>query len=256
MTTKDITLAEILRDGRRFADRPRPVVDGLRTQIVDGIFEIFGATPPATPTLIRASSFRSADHMAYTPYGRMRGALLTQIVRLAMVSYVSNDPFGDAVTAWRASEGASELVDYFDAIDDDERARLATDVAAHAITLHQRIGDVPAQWRPRTAVRSRIRLANSQVELRDHIDLVIGSATSGTGTVLVDVTTSALDENLERALRFHALTEALRSGTAPRFVAALSTSTGDMWRMFVDDALLQRAVHELLNTLRTTSETQ
>jgi len=242
-------MAEILRDGRRFADAPRPAVDGLRTQIGDGLFSIFGATAAHEPVVVRASSFRTNDLVAYTPYGRMRGALLTQTLRLHMVNYSSHDPFGDAVAAWRASEGASELVDYFDAIDDDERARLTTDVAAHSVVLQQRIGDIPPQWRPRTAVRARVRLANGQVELRDHVDLAIGSISAGTGNALVDITSSALDDNVERALRFHALVESLRAGVAPRFIAALSTATGDVWRVVVDDELLQRAVNELLDVI-------
>ena len=249
MATIDITMAEILRDGRRFADAPRPAVDGLRTQIGDGLFSIFGATAAHEPVVVRASSFRSDDLVAYTPYGRMRGALLTQTLRLHMVNYSSHDPFGDAVAAWRASEGASELVDYFDAIDDDERARLTTDVAAHSVVLQQRIGDIPPQWRPRTAVRARVRLANGQVELRDHVDLAIGSISAGTGNALVDITSSVLDDNVERALRFHALVESLRAGVAPRFIAALSTATADVWRVVVDDELLQRAVNDLLGVI-------
>lgn len=239
-------MAEILRDGRRFATTTRPAVDGLRSQLADGLYLIFGPTVPVAPLVVRASSFRTEDTMAYTPYGRMRGALLTQTLRLQMVNYTSHDPFSDAVAAWRASEGASELVDYFDAIDDDERARLATDVAAHAVVLQQRIGEIPTQWRPRTAMRARVRLGNGQVELRDHVDLAIGSVSAGTGNALIDITSSVLDDNLERALRFHALVESLRAGIAPRFVAALSTATGDVWRMVVDTDLLQRAVGELL----------
>lgn len=250
VATKDITLADILRDGRRFAATPRPNVDGLRTQIGDGLYVSCGATIPSTPLVVRSSSFRTDDTVAYTPYGRMRGALLTQTVRLHMVGFTSNDPFSDAIAAWRASEGASELVDYFEVIDDDERARLATDVAAHAVVLQQRIGDIPAPWRPRTAIRARVRLGNGQVELRDHVDLAIGSISSGTGNALIDITTSVLDDNLERALRFHALVESLRTGIAPRFVAALSTATGDVWRVVVDDEHLQRAVGELLDVIQ------
>lgn len=249
MATIDITIAEILRDGRRLAPTSRPSVDGLRTQIADGLFTVFGGEVPTSPLVVRASSFRTEDTVAYTPYGRMRGALLTQTLRLLMVGFISRDPFGDAVAAWRASEGASELVDYFDAIDDDERARLATDVAAHAVILQNRLGDIPAPWRPRTSTRARVRLGNGQVELRDHVDLTVGSISAGTGHALIDMTSSVLDDSLERALRFHALVESLRAGQAPRFVAALSTATGDVWRMVVDTELLQRAVSELLSVI-------
>lgn len=254
MATLDITMADILKDGRRFATTHRTPVDGLRTQIGDGLFAVFGSEVSPTPIVVRSSSFRTDDVVAYTPYGRMRGALLTQTLRLHMVGFSSQDPFSDAVAAWRASEGASELVDYFDAIDDDERARLATDVAAHAIVLQRRIGGIPPSWRPRTSTRARVRLGNGQVELRDHVDLTVGSMSTGTGNVLIDMTSSVLDESLERALRFHALVESLRSGVAPRFVAALSTATGDIWRVIVDSELLQRAISDLLIVIKSTKD--
>jgi hypothetical protein len=139
-------------------------------------------------------------------------------------------------------------VDYFDAIDDDERARLATDVAAHSVTLVQRVGQLPAAWRPRTAVRTRLSLGGV-VELRDHVDLMVGSVNTGSGVALVDLTTSLLDDSLERALRFHALVESLRTSRPPTYVAALSTASGEMWRCEVDDELLLRAVSDLINVL-------
>jgi hypothetical protein len=93
-------------------------------------------------------------------------------------------------------------------------------------------------------------LGGGGVILRDHIDLVIGSANGvGSGVALIDITTSILDESMERALRFHAVVETLKSGLAPRFVATLSTATGQLWRFNVDNELLHRGVGEILSTL-------
>ncbi|NBV26232.1 MAG: hypothetical protein EBR99_02835, partial [Actinobacteria bacterium] len=69
------------------------------------------------------------------------------------------------------------------------------------------------------------------------------------GVALIDITTSTLDESMERALRFHAVVETLKSGHAPRFVATLSTATGQLWRFNVDNELLHRGVGEILLTL-------
>ncbi|MBU6233522.1 MAG: hypothetical protein KJS64_04655 [Acidobacteria bacterium] len=255
METTLVTMADILRDGRTRRTSPLPDVSGIRAHLLDGIYAVIGGRPVDQPVVVRASSFRQADTAAYTPYGRMRGALLTQTLRLFLVNFSSRDPFASAVAAWRASEGASELVDYFDAIDDDERARLATDVAAHSVTLTQRVGQLPATWRPRTAVRTRLRLGGV-VELRDHVDLMVGSVTTGSGVAVVDLTTSPLDESLERALRYHALVESLRTSRPPTFVAALSTASGDMWRCEVDDELLLRGVADLIAVLSSREEQQ
>jgi len=251
-TPSTVTLIDSLRDARRTVS-PEVALDsaGIRATLADGIYSILGEARPTTPYVIRPSSFRrDVVASSYTPFGRMRGALITQLMRLIAIDFPINDLFADAVTAWRASEGASELVEVFAGLDDDEMARLATDVVAHGVVLQQRLGTPPSSWSPRTAVRSAIRLGGGGVILRDHIDLVIGSANGiGSGVALIDITTSTLDESMERALRFHAVVETLKTGLAPRFVATLSTATGQLWRFNVDNDLLHRGVSEILSTL-------
>jgi len=114
--------------------------------------------------------------------------------------------FDDAVATWRAEVGANELIQQLDALDDDDRARLATDVAAHCVTLTRALGEIPARWMPRSAVRATQRLAGGNVVLRDVVDLMIGASTSDVASIaLFDVTTSPLGEGAERSMRFHAL---------------------------------------------------
>jgi hypothetical protein len=247
-----VTLIDSLRDARQTTTSEATLDSaGIRATLADGIYALLGEAQPITPYVIRPSSFRrDAVMSSYTPFGRMRGALITQLMRLIAIGFPINDLFVDAVAAWRASEGASELVEVFAALDDDERARLATEVVAHGVVLQQRLGTPPSSWLPRTAVRSAIRLGGGGVLLRDHIDLVIGSANGvGSGVALIDITTSTLDESMERTLRFHAVVETLKSGLAPRFVATLSTATGQLWRFNVDNDLLRRGVTEILSTL-------
>ena len=252
VTPPIVTLMDALRDARRTAS-PEVALDcaGIRAKLADGIYALLGEAQPTTPYVIRPSSFRrEVAATSYTPFGRMRGALITQLVRLIAIDFPIDDLFTDAVSAWRASEGASELVEVFAGLDEDERARLTTEVVAHGVVLQQRLGNPPSSWLPRTAVRSAIRLGGGGVILRDHIDLVIGSTNGvGSGVALIDVTTSTLDESMERALRYHAVVETLKSGLAPRFVATLSTATGQLWRFNVDNDLLHRGVSEILSTL-------
>jgi hypothetical protein len=85
---------------------------------------------------------------------------------------------------------------------------------------------------------------------------MVGSVNTGSGVALVDLTTSLLDDSLERALRFHALVESLRTSRPPTYVAALSTASGEMWRCEVDDELLLRAVSDLINVLPSPEVTQ
>lgn len=251
-STFESTLIDALRDARHTPRRVASVdAAGLRAALTDGIYTILGEAQPIVPYVLRPSSLRRpTDHVAYTPFGRMRGALITQLVRLMSCGVEIDDLFCDAVLAWRASEGASELVDVFASLDEDELARLTTDVTAHAVTLKQRLGTPPSSWMPRTAVRSALRLIGGGVVLRDHIDLVLGSSSAG-GVALIDVTTSVLDEAMERAMRFHAVVETLKNGLAPRFVATLSTATGELWRFRVDDELLYRGVRDVLDALQT-----
>ncbi len=250
-STYETTLIDALRDARQMPRRTVSVdAAGLRATLTDGIYTILGEAQPEIPYVVRPSSMRrTTDAVAYTPFGRMRGALITQLVRLMASDVAIDNLFCDAVLAWRASEGASELVDVFASLDDDELARLATDVTAHAVTLTQRLGTPPSAWMPRTAVRSALRLIGGGVLLRDHVDLVLGNANVG-GVALVDITTSVLDEAMERAMRFHAVVETLKNGVAPRFIAALSTATGELWRFGVDDELLNRGTSDILAALQ------
>jgi hypothetical protein len=67
---------------------------------------------------------------------------------------------------------------------------------------------------------------------------------------LLDVTTSTLDEGEERAMRYHALVQTLRTGVVPLRTSAFSTATGELWSCDVDGELLTRSVADLLEVLR------
>ena len=171
----------------------------------------------------------------------LRGALITQLVRLRSVGLHSTHAVRDAIDALESYDGEGDLVEFLRHLSADERARLHADLSSHSHVLAERLGRIPDGWRPRAAVRSAARVG--YLTLRDVNDLVVGTITSG--LALVDVTTAELDERLERRMRYHALVETLRSGVAPTCVAGLSTATGDSAIYPVTVESLHIAVSEL-----------
>jgi hypothetical protein len=226
---------------------------GLRAILEDGIYEILGKNNPTTPLVVRASSLRQATNtcdLSLSAPGRIRGVLINQVLRLLCVGEHIDHAFNDAVMAWRGEVGGNELVERLEQMDNDERARLATDVTAHAVTLTRAIGVLPSRWMPRSTVRATQRLAAGNVILRDVIDLKIGTnGKDNASVVLLDVTTAPLGENAERTMRYHALVETLRSSVVPLRTSTFSTATGDLWTLDVDHELLTRSANEVLDVV-------
>ena len=237
----------------------RPLIDiasasGLRSLLDDGIFEVIGDQRLSQPLTLRTSSlhqrFATTD-LVMSRTGRIRGILIAQLLRLLSVGMSIEHPFDDALTAWRSEVRANELVEQLDRLDNEERARLVTDLDAHYVTLSRALGEIPAHWMPRSAVRVIQRLSGGNVVLRDVIDLMIGTPTSEVASVaLFDVTTSPLGEGAERSMRYHALMETLRSSVMPLRTCTFSSATGEIWVCDVDYELLARSVEDVLASLR------
>jgi hypothetical protein len=252
-TLAEPTVTEVMRGDR--LHRPvadRTVAAGLRAELEDQLFRVLG-TQPRDVITVRASDLRHNSHvssLASAPFGRLRGVLVGQLVRLLSVGHQFDDPYLDSVTAWLASGETGALADAFAQLDNEERARLATDVTAHAVTLSRRLGPINPQWRPRSAVRTLARLVAGTVLVRDQLDLVVGSTlTEHASVALFDVTTSPFGPDHERVLRFHALAHTLSCSVAPLRVVSLSSATDELWALEVDDALLRRAVEELVDVV-------
>lgn len=236
--------------------RPRndtTVSAGLRATLDDGLYDLIGATQLTTPVVVRPSSLHlrpKTSEFSTSSHGRLRGVLISQILRLMSVGVVIDHAFDDAVLAWRSEVDTSELLEQLDRLDDDERARLATDLGAHRVALARALGTIPAGWLPRSGVRASQRLAGGSVVLRDVVDLMIGSTTSDSASVaLFDVTTSPLGEAAERTMRFHALVQTLRTSTMPLRTCTFSTATGELWMRDVDYELLSRSVDDVLEAV-------
>ena len=245
------SVVEALR-GERSA---RPRVDttsaaGLRGELEDGIFEVFGSTAARQPIIVRATSLRQAHQttdLALSRTGLLRGVLVSQLLRLLSVGVVMEHAFDDAVDTLRGEGRAIDLLGHLDQLDNEERARLATDVTAHAVTLSRSMGEIASHWTPRTAVAGNQRLGGGRVVLRDVVDLVIGSSEGDVASiVLFDLTTSPLGEGAERVLRYHALVHTLKTSIVPWRSAMFSSATGELWTRDVDFEMLARSVHEVL----------
>jgi hypothetical protein len=254
LDSSPISVVEALRGDRS----RRPLIDvasagGLRSLLEDGIFEVMGAQKLETPLVVRTSSLqqRFATDLALSTAGRIRGVLIGQLLRLLSVGMSIDHAFDDAVAAWRGDDGTNDLIQRLDALDDDERARLATDLEAHCVTLTRALGEVPARWMPRSCVRATQRLAGGNVVLRDVIDLMIGTSTSEVASIaLFDVTTSPLGEGAERSMRYHALMQTLRTSVMPLRTCTFSSATGEIWVRDVDYELLARSVDDVLTSIR------
>jgi hypothetical protein len=245
---------EVLRGERD--GRPRvntTAAAGLRAQLEDGIFELLGPALRATPCTIRAASLRRvADTLegAGSPAAQVRGLLVNQALRLMGAGAAAEAAFDEALAAWRADDGANDLTAFVDGLDADERARLASDVTAHCLTLARSLGALPSRWQPRTALRAYQRLAGGNVILRDVVDLMVGTTLGDEASVaLLDVTTAPLGEGAERVMRYHALVQTLRTSTVPLRTSIFSSATGELWCADVDDELLERAVADVLEVL-------
>jgi len=255
LDSSPISVVEALRGDRS----KRPLIDsasasGLRSLLEDGIFEIIGAQKLDSPLVVRTSTlhqrFATTD-LAQSTSGRIRGVLIGQLLRLMSVGMSIDHAFDDAVTAWRAEVGSGELIEQLDALDGDDRARLATDIEAHCVTLTRALGEIPARWMPRSGVRATQRLAGGNVVLRDVVDLMIGTPTSDVASIaLFDVTTSPLGEGAERSMRYHALMQTLRTSVMPLRTCTFSSATGEIWIRDVDYELLARSVDDVLTSVR------
>jgi len=246
------TVAETLRGDpleRPMVDRTR--AGGLRALLEDGIYDVVGANNPDVPIVIRSSTLRRdppvIDSMA-SQLGRLRGVLVHQVLRLASVGVTPEFPFADALAAWRL-DARGALVTCFDQLSSDDRARLEADVSAHAVTLRRALGDIPASWMPRSALRVSQRLAGGRVLLHDLVDLMVGTTSGVASVALLDLSTSPLGQDAERTLRYHALVQTLRTSIPPLRVSSFSSATGELWTSDVDDDLLNRAAHDVLEAV-------
>lgn len=246
-------LIEVLRGDR--ARRPRrddTTAAGLRALLEDHVFEIFGPERRATPVIVSSATMRSAGpdrEISDSSLSRVRGMAISTLLRLLVAQVHVENPYDDALCAWRGERPHDDLLSLVEHLDADQAARLRADVCAHFATLANSLGPIPSNWWPRTSQRARQMLGGGNVQLRDVVDLVVGSTHCDLASVaLVDVTTSSLGAGTERVMRFHALVQTLRTSVVPLRTSMFSSATGELWTLDVDAELLMRAVDDLIGT--------
>ncbi len=249
-------LIEVLRGDR--AQRPRrddTIAAGLRALIEDHVFEVLGPQRRDSALVVTSSTMRRSDsrlEMSDISLGRVRGVAISLLLRLVVAQVHVENPFEDAVRAWRGERPQDELLGVVEYLDADQRARLRADVEAHFATLTRCLGPIPSNWWPRTSLRARQMFGGGNVRLHDVVDLAVGSTHGDFASVaLVDVTTSPLDAGAERVMRFHALVQTLRTSIVPLRTSMFSSATGELWSLDVDAEVLMRAMSDLVEILTT-----
>ncbi len=247
-------LTEVLRGDRtRRPHRDDSTAAGLRAVLEDYVFEIFGSERRERGVIISSATMCRGDQSRATTdfsLGRARGVAISTLLRLLVAQVHVENPYDDALAAWRGERPNDELLSAVDHLDADQTARLRADVDAHFLTLARGIGTISSNWWPRTSQRANQMLGGGNVQLRDVVDLVVGSTYSDLASVvLVDVTTSPLAQGAERVMRFHALVQTLRVSVVPLRTSIFSSATGEFWTLDVDNELLVRAVDDLVHTL-------
>jgi hypothetical protein len=253
MTAATIAPSDDLVVALRGAGSLRPSVDrglagGLRAWLDDGIFELAGVPSPGQLRVATRDVVGAPAPGARA--GLLRGALVAQVLRLHVAGCTPEDPFAAASAALLASGRDDDLAGLLVELDQDERARLATEVASHAAVLFDQLPAIPARWSPRVGVSHRVPLAGGGVALCGRVDLTLGAPGGATACVcLLDVTTSPLDARHLVGLTYLALLSTLRAGEPPLRVAALSTADGAALVRDVDATMLTGAVAGVLRTI-------
>src|ERR1019366_9007927 len=128
-------LTEALRGDR--ARRPRRDTDsaaGLRSVLEDHVFEVFGAKRRECTVKVSSATLRTGDQIlefSDSSLSRARGILISTIFRLLVAHVHIDDPYEDALSAWRGERPHDELLGVLNHLDADQCARLRADVSSH-----------------------------------------------------------------------------------------------------------------------------
>ena len=127
----------------------RPTVDralagGLRAWLEDGIYDVSKGETRERPLILRSNleTPRELVSIESSSTAQLRGVLVSYVLRLACAQFNFDDPYRDALSAWRAEESSGTLATVYEQLGADERARLGADVNAHASTLLGHLGAV------------------------------------------------------------------------------------------------------------------
>lgn len=173
--------------------------------------------------------------------------LVRTVFRLVVCGVSLTRPFEDALSACCADPRAEAVLRAVGLQSRREGARLRARVRAAASAVARDWRPPPAAWLPRTAERIRVPLGGGRVVLCASADLVVGAPSCGAPAVrLLRVHAEPPDDRHGAERRRIALAETVRSGVPPSRVASYHVAGAELVCDDVDDALLLRAVAEVL----------
>ena len=250
VAAKDLVLA--LRGERTARPRVDPsLAGGLRAWLEDDLALSVGTADPSTPLFLSPRTVVTEEARTDAPpLALARGALVGALVAQRLFLGEVDHPMDDALSALEADPGQRAIVEAVHQLDPDGFARLAAEVAAHDTVLQHSLGAIPSTWLPRSNVRLSVPLVGGRVILGAVANVVLGPPATSVATVcLLDVTTAPLDDLALARLGVLALIEALRSAAPPLRVASLSTATGEVAMLDVDDSVLTEALRRVVTTV-------
>ena len=241
ITTTTDAIATLRGDLSRRPRIDRDLSGGLRAWLNDECFTLFGDD---SLTSISASPWNLTH--AEVPSSALsiaRAVLVTVLFTQRVLGGTVSHPMDDALSALEADVTAAPLTHEIHQLDPDRFSLLAAEVTAHYEVLSQHLSCIRSAWLPRFQVRSTLSLHGNQVTLNATTDLMLGPPPRDVASVaLFDVTTAAHDEHTVDELRIRALIETLRSGVQPFAVASLSSATGSLELLEIQEADLVDAV--------------
>ena len=247
VAAKDLVLA--LRGERTARPRVDPTLaGGLRAWLEDDLAPSVATSDPAAPLFLSPRTVAAEDPRSDAPpLALARGALVQALVAQRLFLGEVDHPMDDALSALEADPGQRTIVEAVHQLDPDGFARLAAEVAAHDTVLTHSLGAIPSSWLPRSNVRLSVPLVGGRVVLGAMVNVVLGPPATAVATVcLLDITTAPLDDLAPARLGILALIEALRSSAPPLRVASLSTATGEVAMLDVDDSVLTDALRRVV----------
>lgn len=238
----------------------RPDVDpgfagGLREWLEDGLCALLPL--PSTPLVVNKSLLR--DVLAGRPPERgtlpvtaplALGALIDVLFRQLVTVGRIAEPLRDALDGLRIDPRRRDVIEFVEALPDDELVGLRDELETQAAILISRWPRLAPAWLPRTQERMAVPLAGGDVVLVGVVDLALGAPSAGRASVgLIEVKSGLARLEDREDLWFYALLETLRSGAPPSRVATFYTRTGQVDAMDVDDDHLSAAVQRVLSAV-------
>ncbi len=228
--------------GHRRPHVDRALCGGLRAWLDDEYFALFG-----NDTITRISRSPWTLTHGQGPSSTLslaRSALVMALCTQRLLGATITHPMDDALSVLESDVTQTPLTYEIHHLEPERFSLLAAEVAAHDEVLAQQLRSVPGAWLPRFHLLTSLALHGEQVSLTAMTDVMFGPPPKEIASVaLLDITTTTHDDHITNELRIRALLETLRSGVQPFAVASLSSATGSLALLEVQEADLVEGVH-------------